>query len=166
MANHAPIIQKPNITTININTGDDMKILCHCDKCKPLTAFSWTFENNHNELTTINDELNKTYVTEQHANPNHFDFYLELKNVTEENEGRYICHLENEFGSDELLLDVNILMPPKIENMIVQNVSRDDVDNAVLAGSSVFIKCEIKGSPIAIMQWTKDGKQILYDQRM
>lgn len=106
---------------------------------------------------------------------NTFDYVLRIVNATPANEGTYKCHLQNEFNRnqdaddelDYLEIYVEILVPPEIEQISISNATSSQmIADSVMVGSSAYIKCEVKGSPVPIVKWTKDGTPIIYNRRV
>lgn len=96
-------------------------------------------------------------------------------NATPANEGTYKCHLQNDFNRyqdatdelDYLVIYVEVLVPPEIEQISISNAtSTQMMTDSVMVGSSAYIKCEVKGSPVPIVKWTKDGTPIIYNRRV
>lgn len=128
----------------------------------PLTEFDWFFAKHEtNQNTFVEQQLAMGEIGNNAAL-----LSLEIINATESNEGNYTCRFENVHGYDEMDIKVEVLSPPHIENLSIENPFQLHDKDVVVEGSSSHIKCEVKGQPIPIVQWWKDGMPIIYDKRM
>lgn len=73
--------------------------------------------------------------------------------------------MTNEYGYDEIVYELEILLTPKIENISVSNSTHTIVDY-VYEKSSMYIVCETDGFPIPTFKWIKDGISLVNDSRM
>ncbi|XP_037039189.1 hemicentin-1-like isoform X2 [Bradysia coprophila] len=161
-ADVAPSILKSNPSTVRVRLGDDVKVHCQCGLCMPLTEFNWFFneqQNSHNIF--IGQHLAMGEIGNNSARLD-----LEILNVTERNSGEYICRFKNDYGYDEIVVRVEVLSPPQIENLSIENPFHVKDKDVIVAGSSSHIKCAVKGKPLPTIRWWKDGIPIVYDGRI
>jgi hypothetical protein len=152
-----PMLRKTNHTYIEANAGDDVSLSCICEMCKPLRTSSWSSEAVENL-----ESYKNVRIVQKHFTSNEFELVLQFKNVTEANQGLYKCIVSNEYGSDILLVELNVMVPPQIEKVVATNANEsDDGSINIAVGSSTYIKCLVKGSPMPLIQWNKDGVPIL-----
>lgn len=127
----------------------------------PLVEFDWFFEHHQNDQNTyIEDHLSVGEIGNNSAL-----LRLEIINATESNSGEYTCRLANSYGYDEMVIKVEVLSPPHIENLSIENPFQFNNKEVIVEGSSSHIKCEVNGQ-LVIVQWWKDGMPIKYDGRM
>lgn len=128
----------------------------------PLTEFNWYFEEHqHKRNTYIEQQLTVGEIGNNSAM-----LRLEIINATESNAGEYTCRFENIHGYDEMVINVEVLSPPHIENLSIENPFQLNDKEVIVEGSSSHIKCEVKGLPLPIVHWWKNGMPIIYDGRM
>lgn len=158
LANKAPDIQRADVKKVFVTIGNDLMLNCRCDMCKPLTQTYW-FHNSGNYTNLINAELQTNSLENQ------VDLPLKLANLTEADQGNYICHMENEYGSDEYEINVSVKSAPNINEMIL--LQDDFVNgNLTLDGLSTYIKCEMNGKPMFVIRWKLGAKDFLSDQEL
>ncbi len=159
----APNILKSNLSIVRVRHGDDIKIHCRCNLCMPLTEHDWYFDESH-------QNHQNTYIEQQltigEIGNNSAMLSLEIVNATDDNAGVYICKLGNSHGYDEMVIRVEVVSPPQIENLSIENPFKLNNKEVIVEGSSSHIKCSVKGQPLPIVQWWKDGVPIIYDGRM
>lgn len=128
----------------------------------PLTEFDWFFdEHQHNRNTYIEQQLTMGEIGNNSA-----VLSLEIIDATESNAGEYTCRLGNNFGYDEMVVRVEVLSPPHIENLYLENPFQLNKKEVIVEGSSSHMQCKVKGQPLPIVQWWKDGMPMIYDGRM
>lgn len=145
---------------------------CKCHLCGPIVASAWAEPNFNQDISVGHSSPSNIHVTNETIR-NSFDYVLRIVNATPANEGAYKCHLQNEFNRyndaadelDYLVIYVEVLVPPEIEQISISNATQMMADS-VMVGSSAYIKCKVKGSPIPIVKWTKDGTPIIYNRRV
>lgn len=128
----------------------------------PLTGYNWFFNEQQNNRNIFIGQ----HLTMGEFGNNSARLSLDILNVTERNAGEYLCRLENDFGYDEMLIRVEVLSPPQIENLSIDNPIRVKDKEVIVAGSLSHMKCAVKGEPLPVIQWRKDGIPIIYDARM
>lgn len=174
----SPQILQSSVEIRTINEGDDLRIACTCVRCKPLLHYSWEgpgiwSTSNHSALNRSNVEITPPDLE---IDENFIDYTLEIFNATQDNEGIYKCILKNEFnqaveavdGLDTLEVYIEVLVQPKIDEltMINDTMSTNSIVNSVLAGTTAYIKCIVRGHPQPQIHWTKDGDTVIDDSRM
>lgn len=107
----------------------------------PLTEFDWFFGEHQNNQ---NNYVEQQFTMGEIGN-NVAMLSLEIINATESNDGEYICRLENMHGYDEMVIKVEVLSPPQIENLSIENPFQLNNEEVAVEGSSSHIKCEVKG---------------------
>ncbi|CAJ0933472.1 unnamed protein product, partial [Mesorhabditis belari] len=80
---------------------------------------------------------------------------LEILNARPEDEGRWICTAENDAGTKDLEIELDVWVPPKVA------VHSENPTKAL--GQSVIINCNVSGNPTPRISWTKGGAPILID---
>lgn len=128
----------------------------------PLTEFHWFFDEHQNNQNTYIEQ----HFTVGEVGNNSIVLSLKIINATENNAGEYACKLENIHGYDEMVIQVEVLSPPHIENLSIENPFQLNDKEVIVEGSSTHIKCEVKGQPLPIVQWWKNGMPMIYDGRM
>lgn len=164
----APILHQPSVDQITINIKDRLQLICNCKEwCFPLQKYYWKFRNDEGSENILEDDEHIKVVLNTNENRDKFNFTLSLNNVTAANEGLFTCFVENNAGSDEIIISVTVKIAPKINDLILYDwnnkTGRNDV---ILEGSSGYIRCVVSGTPIPVVRWTKNGSDLLYDERV
>lgn len=127
--------------------------------------FSWKtngIELNGKTITAYDNVIAKR--TDSEANQAaHYN--LDIFNLTKENAGIYRCMLGNEYGYDEITVDVEVLQAPKIENISVANLTDANIGH-IYEGMAMYIVCETEGFPGPAIEWTKNGILVANDSRV
>lgn len=111
-ANKPPNISKPSIKQLNVAEGDDIELVCHCERCKDeKIQLGWKHKNNIDIEHNPNDQFISSNITDR----NIIDYSLNIKNATADNSGIYNCTISNSFGSDVYSIEVNVKQSPKVE---------------------------------------------------
>ncbi|XP_018408468.1 PREDICTED: hemicentin-1 [Nanorana parkeri] len=76
---------------------------------------------------------------------------LEIKSTVESDQGQYICVATNLAGEAEMIYEVQVLVPPTIEDI------EDPGEYTVIASSPVELECYVKGAPLPAIMWLKNG---------
>ncbi|XP_075038771.1 hemicentin-1 [Mixophyes fleayi] len=76
---------------------------------------------------------------------------LEIKATMEYDQGQYTCVATNIAGESEMKYDVNVLVPPTIED------ADDPGDYIFIANSPLELECYVKGTPLPTVKWLKNG---------
>lgn len=169
ISNALPVLKKPTISEISVIAEDNIQMNCKCiESCYPLRKYYWKFRNStFNEILFEHLDKNHQINFTENKDQNKLDFVLNLTNITELNEGVFTCYIENNVGSDEFSIDIQIKTAPRINDLILFNVNNETGQSTViLEGSSGYIRCETYGSPIPVVRWTKDGTDLLHHERM
>lgn len=169
LSNAPPVLEKPPTNQILVNTQDNVQLNCKCiESCNPLKRYYWRFKNStFNEILFENLDKSPHVNFSENEDRNKFDFMLNLNNITEANVGVFTCFIENNMGSDEFSIDIQTKTAPQINDLILFNLSSETGQSTViLEGSSGYIRCEAYGSPIPVMRWTKNGTDLLDNERM
>ncbi|XP_054713925.1 hemicentin-1-like [Uloborus diversus] len=84
---------------------------------------------------------------------------LQILRTRESDHGQYSCEASNPAGKDSRLFMLNVLVPPRVRNII-----QEDSRTNVIEGNSTEIKCYVHGNPQPTVSWKKDG-QIMFPDR-
>lgn len=165
LANDKPNILKPNIGSVRISEGDDITLNCQCELCELLESSLWVQENDQYEISQNND----TEFIAGDEQVNRVNYRWILKNVSSSNNGIYTCSLENEFGSDELSIRLNVEKALDIAELkygshhrCIMNKHVDlvqfDTDNPNSSILSKVYDCNLFGDEKAIVSIVLMGK--------
>ncbi|XP_049697575.2 hemicentin-1 [Helicoverpa armigera] len=94
---------------------------------------------------------------------------LVLNNVQVRQAGVYTCVANNEGGTNERTVKIEVLEPPKIFQTLFQNdnTSSNEVHLEVLSGQSFYLHCHPYGNPLPEVYWFKDDVPLkLFDDAM
>lgn len=158
----APNILKSNLSILRVRLGDDIKINCQCHLCMPLIDYDWFFDDHQSDQNTYIEQ----HLVMGEIGNNSAVITLEIINATASNAGKYTCRLGNVYGNDEMVIMLEVLLPPQIENLSIENPIQLNEKDVVVEGSSSYIKCTVKGQPLPVIHWWKNGEPIIYDGRM
>ncbi|XP_033747095.1 LOW QUALITY PROTEIN: muscle M-line assembly protein unc-89-like [Pecten maximus] len=141
-ANVAPIfLTKPGSKILN---GGDT-LLLDCDVIgTPKPTISWTRDGNR--LAT-NRGCRETYDGRVAT--------LKISDASKDDSGKYECTAENIAGKvtvDALIVVKAKQGPPVIHHQLT--------DISVVVGKSVTLHCDVRGSPVPMIMWRKDGQVI------
>ncbi|XP_068096243.1 hemicentin-1 isoform X2 [Hyperolius riggenbachi] len=76
---------------------------------------------------------------------------LEIKSAKVFDQGQYTCVATNVAGEAEMIHEVQVLVPPTIED------SEDPEDYTIIANNPVELECYVKGTPLPMIMWLKNG---------
>ncbi|KAJ6636829.1 Hemicentin-1, partial [Pseudolycoriella hygida] len=161
-ADVAPNIIRTISSMVEVKQGDNTKIDCKCYWCMPLTRYEWFYD----EYEIMRNIRYDEQLTMGEIGNNAATLSLEIVNATESNAGQYTCRFENIYGYDELVIEVQVLLPPYIENFSIQNTIELNTREAVVTGSTCYIKCEASGRPPPKIQFRKDGVPIINNEQI
>ncbi|CAF2894680.1 unnamed protein product [Rotaria sp. Silwood2] len=82
------------------------------------------------------------------------DQYLEIRYVNEQDAGIYTCVAENLAGKAKQNLELQVLVPPRIEN--------DTTNIEAIFSSTVNLTCSAYGNPKPTIVWFKEGRHLQY----
>ncbi|CAF1357382.1 unnamed protein product [Adineta steineri] len=80
--------------------------------------------------------------------------YLEIRNINEYDAGMYTCLAENLAGKAKQILELQVLIPPRIEN--------DTTNIEAIFNSTVNLTCSAYGNPKPTIVWFKEGRHLQY----
>ncbi|CAF3915835.1 unnamed protein product [Rotaria sp. Silwood2] len=80
------------------------------------------------------------------------DQYLEIRYVNEQDAGIYTCVAENLAGKAKQNLELQVLVPPRIEN--------DTTNIEAIFSSTVNLTCSAYGNPKPTIVWFKEGRHL------
>ncbi|XP_059396389.1 neural cell adhesion molecule L1-like protein [Carassius carassius] len=78
---------------------------------------------------------------------------LTIPNVTEQDEGKYMCKAKNDLGEDEHYFQVVVEEPPSWQEEPVKS-------QLVEIGSDIHIKCSARGKPQPTITWKRNGQPL------
>ncbi|XP_035222665.1 hemicentin-1-like isoform X3 [Stegodyphus dumicola] len=81
---------------------------------------------------------------------------LQILRARESDDGQYSCEISNAEGNDSRSFVLNVLVPPRVKNII-----QEDSRTHVVEGNSTDIQCYVHGNPLPIVSWMKDGKVLI-----
>lgn len=151
------MIERKNRTKLSVRKGDNVVIPCICHLCKPLTLFTWNWDQkDYSEIneTVENVQLTRLDILDQRLE-NEVEYQLKIENISEQNYGFYKCKLGNEYGFDELTIEVEVLDEPAIEEISIVNDTHKNI-NPIYEGTAIYLECKAKGSPLPILEWYKN----------
>ncbi|CAF1516506.1 unnamed protein product [Adineta steineri] len=80
--------------------------------------------------------------------------YLEIRNINEYDAGMYTCLAENLAGKAKQILELQVLIPPRIEN--------DTTNIEAIFNSTVNLTCSAYGNPKPTIVWFNEGRHLQY----
>ncbi|XP_025100836.1 neural cell adhesion molecule 1-like [Pomacea canaliculata] len=121
--------------------GQNLKIMCDISaKPDPVYQF-YKVEGNNTRIIQSNDVTNGTLL---------------LKNLTQADDGEYMCVATNGWGSASQTISIDVLSPLTIR------YARVDLNNK-LEGSEGRLKCNVTGDPEPVVSW-KRGNYYFHNQ--
>ncbi|GFT31287.1 hemicentin-1 [Nephila pilipes] len=84
---------------------------------------------------------------------------LQILRTRDTDDGQYSCEVTNTVGNDSRFFILNILVPPKIKNII-----QEDTTTHVIRGNNATITCFVFGNPQPTITWWKDNKPVYSDK--
>lgn len=83
---------------------------------------------------------------------------LRLREAKVSDRGLYRCTARNRAGTDSADFDLDVYVPPRIDNQgVITN-------NKVIINGTISISCPASGVPPPLIQWYKDGQEIDFTQ--
>ena len=130
---NAPSFNNPNKEQIDIMSGDDLEIYCNVQG-NPRPKLAWFFNDQH--------------LLGQ------FDNVLEIKNISNNNQGEYTCKAENIGGSAEKSYELRINIPPIVDIPGIKNGNL-----TLTTGQHLVQPCNlVQGYPLPKVYWSHAGK--------
>ncbi|KAM8931068.1 hemicentin-1 [Pelodytes ibericus] len=129
---------------VSLNEGEKLRLPCKATG-NPLPFISWTF--NDKTLPVLSASLS----TEQSD--------LVIERVSKEDAGTYTCTAENIVRQIQTSVHVFVKEPPVLVGV------HHDIQTEPLGGN-IILNCTVKGNPSPIIQWSKNGKDILFSRRI
>uniref|UniRef100_A0A3Q1B6M5 Hemicentin-1 n=1 Tax=Amphiprion ocellaris TaxID=80972 RepID=A0A3Q1B6M5_AMPOC len=128
---------------VALNKGERLLLACGVSGV-PLPRITWAFNNN---IIPVNyDHMN-----------GHSELVIER--VSKDDSGTYTCVAENNLGTIKSLAFVYVKEPPIIDGDLHSNRIEPLGGNAIL-------NCEVRGDPLPIIQWSKNGINIQISNRI
>ncbi|XP_051803642.1 hemicentin-1 [Acanthochromis polyacanthus] len=128
---------------VALNKGERLLLACGVSGV-PLPRITWAFNNN---IIPVNyDHMN-----------GHSELVIER--VSKDDSGTYTCVAENNLGTIKSLGFVYVKEPPIIDGDLHSNRIEPLGGNAIL-------NCEVRGDPLPIIQWSKNGINIQISNRI
>ena len=140
--NAPPKISIPDITKVSVQSGEDVEFLCVPEIWDDSMELQWGYLDNDN-------------VKERPFG------VITIKNATEENSGDYECFLKNDYGEDNLKFELDVLSPPKIEEILLNDVETVEEILVKEEDEELSLVCHTKGNPTPAVKWLKNGSPIL-----
>jgi hypothetical protein len=107
--------------------------------------FSWRKDN-----IVIKDADIENYASTGDGRVMKFTTLLHMKNIQNEDEGRYQCIITNEFGT-------TYSQKSKITVHVFPMFTKTPLDVTVKSGSTARLECAAQGQPQPEIAWQKDG---------
>ncbi|GFS46965.1 hemicentin-1 [Trichonephila inaurata madagascariensis] len=84
---------------------------------------------------------------------------LQILRTRDTDDGQYSCEVTNSVGNDSRFFILNVLVPPKIKNII-----QEDSTINVIRGNNATISCSVSGNPQPTITWWKDKQPVYSDK--
>ncbi|XP_055613324.1 hemicentin-1-like [Uranotaenia lowii] len=162
-ANEAPIIPKREDKIMYVVPGSRVTLNCSCDLCQPLSEYIWT---NGGRLTFesspygTKDNARVTLNVDQTRNA--VEYQLTIENFGSDDEGSYSCILSNAHGADSMVVVVQMMEAPRVDEILVDD---EHGDREFLALGVETLTCDAGGLPEPQVEWFLDGSSVHGDQR-
>lgn len=80
------------------------------------------------------------------------DSSLRINNVVEADQGEYVCHGTNSFGTIEASGRLTVQTVPIF--------TREPANQTATQGENITMTCSVSGLPLPTMFWAKEGSQV------
>ncbi|XP_028998738.1 immunoglobulin superfamily member 10 [Betta splendens] len=132
-----PRIRKSNFQNFTVKAETDAQLPCKAEG-QPMPFLSWT------KVATGASIAQNTRVQRFEVHPN--GTFI-IRNAQPIDEGQYLCMVQNQFGSDRMLVNLVVLsQPPRV----LQTQTRDVTVNL---GDKVDLECKVEGHPTPRVTW-------------
>ncbi|XP_074520931.1 matrix-remodeling-associated protein 5 [Halichoeres trimaculatus] len=132
-----PRIMKSNFQTVSVRAETDAQLPCEADG-KPMPFLSWT------KVASGASIAQNTRVQRYEVHPNGT---LIIRNLQPMDGGQYLCKVQNQYGSDNMLVNLVVLSQ---HPRVLQHRHRDVT---VHLGSKVDLECKVEGHPTPRVTW-------------
>ncbi|CAH8597851.1 unnamed protein product [Schistosoma turkestanicum] len=135
----------------NIPLGSNLALFCVATG-NPLPKITWTKDGK-----PLNNDVMKLSISDDHV-------HLRLNDIEENDNGRYACHVNSEYGQVTKTFDIKIIYGPRLDpdGQLQYSVERT-------VGASALLECLVSGNPRPKIEWFKDGvplDQLSYRYRL
>ncbi|KFB46823.1 AGAP002268-PA-like protein [Anopheles sinensis] len=161
-ANDAPVIIKPQDTTIYVAPGASITLNCSCELCQPLSEYIWTSQGGTFESSPEESIDNIRVSLDNDESRNAVRYLLTIDDFQAHNEVSYTCIFSNQHGADAMILQLRMMIPPEVEAMVLDGETVDPAGGKVVRseGKVASIGCDVVGLPEPTVQWQLNGKPI------
>ncbi|KAM6962600.1 hemicentin-1 [Aplochiton taeniatus] len=128
---------------VALNKGERLTLACGVTGIPP-PQITWAFNNN---------------IIPAHYNQVNGHSELIIERVSKEDSGTYSCMAENTVGFIKSLGFVYVKEPPIIDGDLHSN-------HIEPLGGNAILNCEVRGDPLPIIQWSKNGVNIQISNRI
>lgn len=137
--------------TLSVAWRVDVKLQC-VTVGHPKPTFDWRVQDSRGNPKTTRLESNKN------------DFSLNLRNVQRHHQGNYTCHVKNPLGSDFIVYQLFVLVPPAPPELEISSSTTNSINLQWRVGDTGG--ASIRGFMLSYRKEIGDWEEILLDRRM
>ncbi|XP_046397013.1 hemicentin-1-like isoform X2 [Ischnura elegans] len=161
--NRIGVIKKqPGSVTVQVVAGQTFTLSCRILFGRPSPHLLW-LRNGKKILKNIHQSNNPfRYTVDDHTSiATHGVFVIDsdetlvISNITEAESGAYKCGASNEAGTSEVNFNVEVFVPPSLE----EGTNVETVFS-VKVYSFIALVCPVTGNPVPDIKWFKDSEEI------
>ncbi|XP_055376724.1 hemicentin-1-like [Condylostylus longicornis] len=155
-ASGPPKIEK-NFQEIELDIDETLNLSCKCDQCDPILYNVWSrviSAKNYEPETLLSTQSIDSYTSEQQYKKI-FSSNITINHVKRYDDGLYTCKLDNEYGTDNWTIYINILELPKINDIISNSTKANLKTFEALESETYIFECEFEGNPRPDVKWYK-----------
>nr|CAD2157874.1 unnamed protein product [Meloidogyne enterolobii] len=141
-----PTIRAP-ATELNVIEGSEQRLECVVGG-HPSPRVEWRKSgSSDNDPLAVQQQQEEDKHTEEHAIFTEHSYFLHIHSAGQQHAGRYTCIAKNKGGEDRLAIQLNVLVPPSIDEG--ERLLR------VIEGGTASFECPAKGSPTPKILWRR-----------